>query len=61
MHDGAVIIPGGRIYATRVHVPLSEITTLRELGTRHRAAIGASEIKVMPFSRSFKRERNYLN
>lgn len=45
MHDGAVIIRGGRIYATRVHVPLSESYHLkRELGTRHRAAIGASEI-----------------
>lgn len=45
MHDGAVIIRGGRIYATRVHVPLSESYHLkRELGTRHRAALGASEI-----------------
>ena len=45
MHDGAVIIREGRIYATRVHVPLGESYHLkRELGTRHRAAIGASEI-----------------
>lgn len=45
MHDGAVLIRGGRIYATRVHVPLSDSYQLRkEMGTRHRAAIGASEI-----------------
>ncbi len=45
MHDGAVIISGGRIHASRVHVPLGESYNLRsELGTRHRAAIGASEI-----------------
>ncbi len=44
-HDGAVLIRGSRIYAARVHVPLSDSYTLRrEMGTRHRAAIGASEI-----------------
>lgn len=45
MHDGAVLIRRGRIYASRVHVPLSDSYQLRrEMGTRHRAAIGASEI-----------------
>lgn len=45
MHDGAVIIRDGKIYAARVHVPLGDSYHLkRELGTRHRAAIGASEI-----------------
>ncbi len=45
MHDGAVMIRNGRIFATRLHVPLSDSYTLRrEMGTRHRAAIGVSEI-----------------
>lgn len=45
MHDGAVMIRKGRIFASRVHVPLSDSYQLRrEMGTRHRAAIGASEI-----------------
>jgi diadenylate cyclase len=44
-HDGAVIIRGGRIYAARVHVPLSDSYQVKkEMGTRHRAAIGASDI-----------------
>ena len=45
MHDGAVLIRNGRIYAARCHVPLSEDTRVKDgLGTRHRAAIGASEM-----------------
>lgn len=45
LHDGAVIIRGGRITAARVHVPLSDTYHLRkDYGTRHRAAIGASEL-----------------
>lgn len=45
LHDGAVLIRGGRISAARVHVPLSDNYHLRrDYGTRHRAAIGASEI-----------------
>lgn len=45
LHDGAVIIRSGRVYAARVHVPLGDTYELKnELGTRHRAAIGASEI-----------------
>lgn len=45
LHDGAVIIRDGRISAARVHVPLSDNYHLRkDYGTRHRAAIGASEI-----------------
>lgn len=44
LHDGAVIIRGGRIHAAGCFLPLStnpEIT--KEVGTRHRAAIGMSE------------------
>ena len=45
LHDGAIIIRGGRITAARVHVPLADTYHLRkDYGTRHRAAIGASEL-----------------
>ena len=45
LHDGAVLIRQGRIYAARVHVPLSDNYHMRrDYGTRHRAAVGASEI-----------------
>ncbi|MDO5733816.1 MAG: diadenylate cyclase CdaA [Eubacteriales bacterium] len=45
LHDGAVVIRNGKIAAARVHIPLSDNYHLRrDLGTRHRAAIGASEM-----------------
>ncbi len=45
MHDGALLIRDGRIIAARCHVPLAEtFHTLEKYGTRHRAAVGASEI-----------------
>ncbi len=45
LHDGAVLIRGGRIYAARCHVPLSDTYHMRrDYGTRHRAAVGASEL-----------------
>ena len=45
MHDGALLIRDGRIIAARCHVPLSETMHIIErYGTRHRAAVGASEI-----------------
>ena len=44
LHDGAVIINEGRIQAAGCFLPLSMNTEImKELGTRHRAAIGASE------------------
>lgn len=44
LHDGAVIIQQGLLTAAAVLLPLSGNPTLaRELGTRHRAAIGISE------------------
>ncbi len=45
LHDGAVLIRDDRIAAARIHVPLSDAYHLRhEFGTRHRAAVGASEL-----------------
>lgn len=45
LHDGAVVIRDGRIAAARCVLPLSgNITLSHELGTRHRAAVGISEI-----------------
>lgn len=44
LHDGAVVIRNGRIYAAGCFLPLSANNDIvKELGTRHRAAIGMSE------------------
>ncbi len=44
LHDGAVIISGNRVTAATCYLPLSDSMTLsKELGTRHRAAVGVSE------------------
>lgn len=43
LHDGAVFISGSRIVAAGVILPLSEKTASRQLGTRHRAAMGITE------------------
>lgn len=45
LHDGAVIIQGHKITAAACYLPLSENPFIsKELGTRHRAAIGISEV-----------------
>lgn len=44
LHDGAVIVRGNRVQAAGCLLPLSDDRSLtKELGTRHRAAIGISE------------------
>lgn len=45
LHDGAMIIDGDRILAAGCYLPLTEDADLsRWLGTRHRAAIGVTEV-----------------
>ena len=45
LHDGAMIIRDGRILAAGCVLPLSESDRLNaDLGTRHRAAVGMSEV-----------------
>ncbi|MEG6512534.1 diadenylate cyclase CdaA [Desulforamulus ruminis] len=45
LHDGAVIIRGDRVAAAACFLPLSENPDLsKELGTRHRAGIGVTEV-----------------
>ena len=43
LHDGAVLIRDNRLIAAGVILPLSERTASRQLGTRHRAAMGITE------------------
>lgn len=44
LHDGAMIIRDGRICAAGCFLPLSQNYTIsKEMGTRHRAALGMSE------------------
>ncbi|MCA1064804.1 diadenylate cyclase CdaA (plasmid) [Rossellomorea sp. AcN35-11] len=45
LHDGALIIRGGRAEAASCFLPLSGNNSLsKELGTRHRAGVGLSEL-----------------
>ena len=45
LHDGAVIIRDNRVIAATCYLPLSDNMSLsKSLGTRHRAAVGISEV-----------------
>ena len=45
LHDGAVIVRGNRIVAATCYLPLSDNMELsKQLGTRHRAGVGISEV-----------------
>lgn len=45
LHDGAVVVRGDRITAATCYLPLSDNMHLsKELGTRHRAGVGISEV-----------------
>ena len=44
LHDGAVIIRNNRIVAATCYLPLSENRMDKNLGTRHRAGVGISEV-----------------
>ena len=45
LHDGAVVIRGNRVAAATCYLPLSDNMTIsKDLGTRHRAAVGVSEV-----------------
>ncbi|PWM46622.1 MAG: TIGR00159 family protein [Clostridiales bacterium] len=44
LHDGAVIVRNFRVIAAGCFLPLSTRSVASELGTRHRAAIGVSEV-----------------
>lgn len=45
LHDGAVIMRGDRVLAATCYLPLSDSRILsKDLGTRHRAAVGLSEV-----------------
>lgn len=45
LHDGAIIVRGNRVIAATCYLPLSDNMRLsKELGTRHRAGVGISEV-----------------
>ena len=45
LHDGAIVISGSEILAAKCILPLaSEVSVPKSLGTRHRAAVGTTEI-----------------
>ncbi len=44
LHDGAVIIEGDRMISATCYLPLSNAEISKDYGTRHRAALGISEV-----------------
>ena len=44
LHDGAVVIDGDRIVAAKCILPVTQSDVPKDYGTRHRSAIGMSEL-----------------
>ncbi|MBQ8235436.1 MAG: diadenylate cyclase CdaA, partial [Clostridia bacterium] len=44
LHDGAMVIRQGKVYAAGCFLPLSSNDDFKDLGTRHHAAVGVSEV-----------------
>lgn len=44
LHDGALVIRNCRVYAAGCFLPLSNSEDFKDLGTRHHAAVGVSEV-----------------
>lgn len=44
LHDGAMVIDGSRIVAAKCILPVTQSNVPKDYGTRHRAAIGLSEL-----------------
>ena len=44
LHDGAVLIEGDRVISATCYLPLSDNQIDKDLGTRHRAGLGVSEV-----------------
>jgi uncharacterized protein (TIGR00159 family) len=44
LHDGAVVVDNNRIVAAKCILPVTQSNVPKSLGTRHRAAIGISEM-----------------
>lgn len=44
LHDGAVVIEGDRVVAAKCILPVTQSDVPKDYGTRHRAALGLSEI-----------------
>ena len=46
LHDGAVIVRGDRVVSATCYLPLTDSLSIsKDLGTRHRAAVGISEVR----------------
>ncbi len=44
LHDGAVVIVGDKVTSATCYLPLSDKEISKDYGTRHRAALGISEV-----------------
>ena len=62
LHDGAVIVRGDRLHSAGCVLPLTSNQNLpKELGTRHRAGIGITEVSDAICSDCFRGNRNNIH